>query len=115
MPPAERRALQKLRAEIKAAAPQAEERLWYHIPSYVLNGPLLHFAAQPKHLALYAVPVRAFKEFRDELKPFKVSGRTIQFSAEHPLPASLVKKIVKMRVRDNSARRPRRPPRGGHA
>ena len=99
-----RAALVKLRAAIRAAAPKAEEVISYQIPTYKLNGPLVHFAAQPNHLSLTVISLDVLRDLADALEGFDVSGRTIRFSAEDPLPAALVKRIVKARVKENEAR-----------
>jgi uncharacterized protein YdhG (YjbR/CyaY superfamily) len=101
---AERTALARLRAQIKQAAPRATELISYQIPTYRQHGPLVHFAAQPKHLSFTVVSLDVINGFRDELQNFDVSGRTIRFSAKRPLPAALVKRIVKTRVQENQAR-----------
>jgi uncharacterized protein YdhG (YjbR/CyaY superfamily) len=100
----ERTTLVRLREQIKRAAPNATELISYQIPTYRLHGPLVHFAAQPKHLSFTVVSASAINAFRDELQDFDVSGRTIRFSATKPLPAGLVKRIVKARVQENEAR-----------
>jgi uncharacterized protein YdhG (YjbR/CyaY superfamily) len=97
-----RTALTKLRAQIKQAAPEATELISYQIPTYRQHGrPLVHFAAQPKHLSFTVVSLEVINAFRDELQDFDVSGRTVRFSAKRPLPARLVKRIVKARVQEN--------------
>lgn len=100
----ERTTLAKLRAQIKQAAPKATEVISYRIPTYRQGGPLVHFAAQPKHLSFTIVSLDVMNAFRDQLQDFDVSGRTIRFSAKKPLPAALVKRIVKARVLENEAR-----------
>jgi uncharacterized protein YdhG (YjbR/CyaY superfamily) len=100
----ERKALARLRAQIKQAAPEATEVISYQIPTYRQNGPLVHFAAQPNHLSFIIVSLDVIDAFREELQDLDVSGRTIRFSAKRPLPAALVKRIVKARVRENEAR-----------
>ena len=100
----ERKALARLRALIRQAAPKAEEVISYQIPTYRQHGPLVHFVAQPKHLSFTVVSLDVIEAVRDELRGFDVSGRTIRFSANRPLPAALVKRIVKARVRENEAR-----------
>jgi uncharacterized protein YdhG (YjbR/CyaY superfamily) len=99
----ERTALASLRAQIRQAAPKAVEIISYRIPTYRQNGPLVHFAAQANHLSFTIVSLEVMESFRGELRDFDVSGRTIRFSAENPLPAGLVKRIVKARVRENEA------------
>jgi len=100
----ERKALAKLRAQIRAAAPGAEEIISYQIPTYRQNGPLVHFAAQPRHLSFTVVSLDVVEAFRDELRGFDVSGRTVHFTAATPLPSALVTRIVQARVRENGAR-----------
>ena len=100
----ERTTLAKLRAQIQRAAPEATEVISYQIPTYRQNGPLVHFAAQPKHLSFTIVSLDVLNAFRDELRGFDVSGRTIRFSAGKPLPAALVRRIVEARVLENEAR-----------
>jgi uncharacterized protein YdhG (YjbR/CyaY superfamily) len=103
LPEDQQEALQKIREAIKAAAPKAEEVISYQIPTYKQNGPLVHFAAFKNHLSLVVVSKSIATLFEKELTPFKSSGRTIHFTPEKPIPATLVKKIVKERVRENGS------------
>lgn len=96
-----RRVLAALRAAIRAAAPRAEETISYGIPTYKLNGPLIHWAAFKNHASLIGVEKQLLQQFAGELAPFKTAGSTIRFTAENPLPAALVKKLVKYRVAQN--------------
>jgi uncharacterized protein YdhG (YjbR/CyaY superfamily) len=101
-----RAALQKLRRAIRSAAPGAEECIRYGIPSFRLRGRLLvAFGAAVKHCAFYpgAHPVRAH---RDELEAYDTSKGTVRFRPDRPLPAALVRKLVKTRVAERAARRP---------
>src|SRR5512145_563130 len=82
----ERTTLARLRAQIRQAAPKATEGISYQIPTYRQNGPLVHFAAQPKHLSFTIVSLDVVNAFRDQLQDFDVSGRTIRFSAKKPPP-----------------------------
>jgi uncharacterized protein YdhG (YjbR/CyaY superfamily) len=98
-----RAALEKLRRAIKAAAPKAEECISYQIPSFRLNGKLLvAFGAAAKHCAFYpgSSPVEAHKR---ELKDYDTSKGTIRFPADSPLPATLVRKLVKTRIAEHVA------------
>lgn len=104
LPPKERAALQKIRRAILAAAPGVEERVSYGIPGFFQQGPLLFIAAHSKHLSLHGVNPRLRQEFPVELAKFKVSGSTVHFSPEHPVPLALVKKIVKRRLDANHQR-----------
>jgi uncharacterized protein YdhG (YjbR/CyaY superfamily) len=105
LPPQARAALEKLRAVIKATAPQAEEYVGYGMPGYKYHGSLVYFAAFPNHLSFFPASRSVAKTFLRELKPFATSGTTIHFSPEKPLPAALVKKIVKARMLENELRR----------
>jgi uncharacterized protein YdhG (YjbR/CyaY superfamily) len=96
-PPA-RAVLERMRRQIIASAPMAREVISYRIPTYLHHGPLLHFAVQPKHLALYVISPDVLDACKADLEPYEVSGRTVRFTEAKPLPAALVKKIVKMRV-----------------
>jgi uncharacterized protein YdhG (YjbR/CyaY superfamily) len=94
--PDKRAALNKLRKQIKALVPKAEECISYGIPTFRLNGKaLIHFGAGANHCALYgAVP----KELQGNLKKYQTSKGTIRFQPDEPLPAALVKKIVKIKM-----------------
>ncbi len=103
VPEKERAVLEALRRTIRAAAPMAEERISYRMPGYLYHGPLVFFAAFRNHLGFYGVSKEVLEQFRDELAPFRTSTTTLHFSAEQPLPAALVEKIVKARVAENEA------------
>jgi uncharacterized protein YdhG (YjbR/CyaY superfamily) len=98
-----RAALDNLRAAIKAAAPKAEELISYRIPTYKYQGPLVHFVARESYCSFIAVSKTVLEKFKAELANFDTSGTTIHFTVENPLPAALVKKIVKARVAENEA------------
>lgn len=99
-----RTTLEKLRQTIKAAAPKAEEIISYQIPTYKFKGPLVHFAAFPDHCSLVVVSKSTIETFKSELKSHKISGTTIHFTADNPLPATLVQRIVKARIKENEER-----------
>jgi uncharacterized protein YdhG (YjbR/CyaY superfamily) len=93
-----RAALQKLRRAIKSAAPKAEECISYQVPAFRLGGRMLvAFGAAANHCAFYAgsAPVEGYK---DELKAYDTSKGTIRFQADSPLPATLVRKLVKAQI-----------------
>jgi len=103
--PDKRAALQKLRKAIQAAAPGVEECIRYKIPAFRLDGKLLvFFGAATKHCSFYpgAYPVRAHKA---ELAAYGTSKGTIRFPADSPLPAALVRKLVKTRIAERAAKR----------
>ena len=98
-----RAALEKVRRAIKSAAPKAEECISYGIPGFRLSGKLLvSFGAAAKHCAFYpgAYPLKANK---DELKKYDASKGTIRFPVDSPLPATLVRKLVKTRIAEYAA------------
>src|SRR3954468_20856864 len=100
-----RAALEKLRRTIRAAVPQAEECISYGVPSFRLDGKLLvAYGAGAKHCAFYpgAHPIEVH---RDELKAYSTSKGTIRFPADRPLPVALVRKLVKTRLAQHTAKR----------
>jgi uncharacterized protein YdhG (YjbR/CyaY superfamily) len=103
LPEEARATLEKIRKTIKAAAPKATEGISYQMPMYKQHGMLVGFAAFKDHCSLFpgAKPVATYK---DELKVYKTSKGTIRFPIGKPLPAALVKKLVKARIDENEAR-----------
>ena len=93
--------LEKLRHTIRQAAPKAEEVISYKMPAFKYHGMLVHFAGFKNHCSLFPASSSLPDELEKELKPFRVSKGTIQFTVEKPLPATLVKKIVKARMKQN--------------
>jgi uncharacterized protein YdhG (YjbR/CyaY superfamily) len=108
VPERQRAALEKLRKTIKAAAPDATEAISYQMPALKLDGRfLVSYAAFKNHCSLFpgsAVP----DELQDELRPFVAGKGTLQFTPEKPIPAPLIKKIVKTRIREIEAAASRR-------
>ncbi len=104
LPADQRKVLETLRKQILAAAPGTEEHFGYGLPGFKHNGhPMLYLGAAKNHVALYgSVPVG----FKDRLKDFTVSKGTIQFTPEKPLPAALVRDIVKMKCAEIHVRWP---------
>jgi uncharacterized protein YdhG (YjbR/CyaY superfamily) len=103
--PISRSTLKKVCAAIKAAAPAAEECISYGLASFRLNGrPLVAVGAAAEHCAFYPMSGRTVAEFRDELADYETSKGTIRFAAEKPLPAVLVRKLVKARIKENDIR-----------
>jgi uncharacterized protein YdhG (YjbR/CyaY superfamily) len=93
----QRRALERLRKDIRAAAPKAEECISYGVPGFRLNGKLLvSYGAATKHCAFY--PGSIVQAFKTELKGYGTSKGTIRFAPDEPLPSALVRKIVKARI-----------------
>lgn len=103
LPKEARATLEKIRKAIKAAAPKATEVISYQMPMYKYHGMLVGFAAFKDHCSFFpgAKPVATFK---DELKAYKTSKGTIRFPIGKPLPAALVKRLVKARIAENEER-----------
>ena len=93
--------LQQLRDVIKAAAPDAEERISYQMPAYFFKGIVVYFAAHKKHIGFYptAGGINAFKE---ELSTYKNAKGSVQFPIDKPLPLELIDRIVTWRVAENN-------------
>jgi uncharacterized protein YdhG (YjbR/CyaY superfamily) len=103
-PPETQKALEELRALIKASAPDATEKISYAMPTFDLNGHhLVHFAGYEKHVGFYPTGsgVEAFKE---ELKPYKSGKGSVQFPLGQPLPTDLIRRIVEFRVEENTGK-----------
>jgi uncharacterized protein YdhG (YjbR/CyaY superfamily) len=100
LPAAQRAALQRLRAIIRATVPEAEECISYQIPSFKLNGKgLIWFGAAARHCAIYGVANDP------ALKDYDTSGKgTLRFTVEKPLPEALVRKLVKSRMKKIAAK-----------
>jgi len=95
-----RMTLEGLRKTIKQAAPKAEEVISYNMPAFKFNGMLMWYAAFKNHVGLYPRP-SAIVAFKDELAAYKTTKGAIQFPMEERIPAGLVKKIVKFRLKEN--------------
>lgn len=99
-PPEVKKLLEEIRSVIREAAPEAEEVISYNMPAFRLNGILVYYAANKAHIGFYptASPMKAFEE---ELAAYTTSKGAIQFPFEKGIPAGLVKKIVKFRMKEN--------------
>ena len=97
----QRAALEKLRKTIRAAAPMAEECISYQVAAFRQNGMLVGFGATANHCAFYLMSAITVAAHRDELKKYDTSKSTIRFQADKPLPATLVRKLVKARLAEN--------------
>lgn len=97
----QRAALEKLRQSIRAAAPAAEECISYQLPAFRQHGMLVGFGATKKHCAFYLMSGSTVEAHADELAEYDTSKGTIRFPADKPLPATLVKKLVKARLAEN--------------
>ena len=92
--------LEKMRTIIHKAAPKAEEAMAYGIPTFKLNGNLVHFGGYKSHIGFYPAP-SGIEAFKKELAKYEGSKGTIRFLLDKPLPAILITKVVKFRVTKN--------------
>ena len=92
--------LETVRLTIRKAAPDAEEAIKYRMPTFVLKGNLVHFAAFKKHLGFYPTP-RGIEQFKDELSGYEGGKGTLRFPLDKSIPFRLITKIVKFRVKSN--------------
>lgn len=95
--------LQAMRETIHTAAPEAQEKISYQMPTFFLNGNLVHFAAHSHHIGFYPVPT-GIEAFKEDLAPFVLGKGSVQFPNDQPLPLELVSRIVKFRVEENLAK-----------
>ena len=102
-PPDIQARLEKVRAAIKNAAPDAEETIKYRIPTFTLKGNLISFAAYKKHIGLYPAPTGS-KKFNQELAPYRAEKSSIRFPLDEPMPFDLMREIVVFRVQENRAK-----------
>ena len=102
LPADQRAALEKLRQTIRAAVPKAEEAINYRIPMFRLNGMLVGFGARKGHCALYTMSKATIPQLGSAVEGFDTSMGTIRFQPDKPLPTSLVKKVVKLRLAETA-------------
>jgi uncharacterized protein YdhG (YjbR/CyaY superfamily) len=92
--------LEELRATIKVAAPDAEEKISYQIPTFALKGNLVHFAAYKNHIGFYPTS-SGIQAFKKELSIYEGAKGSVKFPMDKPIPLELISKIVKFRVAEN--------------
>jgi uncharacterized protein YdhG (YjbR/CyaY superfamily) len=95
--------LEKIRMTIRTAAPDAEERISYQIPTFTLKGNLVHFAAFKNHVGFYPTS-SGIEKFKNELSGYEGAKGTVRFPLDKPIPFDLIGKIVKFRVKENLER-----------
>ena len=105
VPEPARTTLSKVRAAIRSAVPpEATEAITYRMPTFKYKGSLLAFGAFKNHCSLFPMSLAVVAAFKNELKDFPTSKGTIHFPLDKPLPAALLKKIVKARIAQNEER-----------
>jgi uncharacterized protein YdhG (YjbR/CyaY superfamily) len=99
-PPNVRKILEKIRLTIREAAPDAEEKISYRMPTFYLKGNLVHFAAFRNHIGFYPTP-SGIERFKQEISAYKSSKGAVQFQLDQPIPYDLIRRIVEFRVKEN--------------
>lgn len=108
VPEPHRTTLEKLRATIRSVVPkEATEEISYGMPSFRYKGGLVGYAAFKAHCSFFPMSGRLIEEYADKLMDYKTSKGTIQFSVDKPLPAGLVKSMVKARIAQNEQKKSR--------
>lgn len=95
--------LRTIRAVIREEAPGAEEAIKYRLPTFVLQGNLVHFGAFKNHIGFYPAP-QGIEEFKEELSAYKGAKGSVQFPLDQPMPLDLIRRIVRFRVQGNLAK-----------
>ena len=98
-PPAIQQILEQLRTIIHENAPGTEEAISYGMPTFKLNGNLVHFAAFEHHIGFYPTP-SGIETLENELAPYKYAKGSVKFPLDKPIPYDLVKRIVQFRVKE---------------
>ena len=91
--------LGNIRAIVREVVPEAEEVISYQMPTYRLQGNLVHFAAFKSHIGFYPTPT-GVEAFQDELEPYRHAKGSIRFPLDQPIPYALIRKIVAFRVKE---------------
>ena len=100
--------LQTIRRLVRRLAPDATEKISYQMPTFYLNGNLVYFAAHANHIGFYP-GTSAMAQFKLQLSPYQKGKGTLRFPMDEPLPVQLIEGIVKVRVAQNRAKKPRKP------
>ncbi|NTV16187.1 MAG: hypothetical protein HGB09_01930 [Chlorobiaceae bacterium] len=98
-----RETLKAIRETIQSAAPDAEEKISYQMPTFTLKGNLVHFAAYKTHIGFYPTP-SGIEQFRQELSAYDCAKGTVRFPLGKPVPLDLISRIVQFRVEENRAK-----------
>jgi uncharacterized protein YdhG (YjbR/CyaY superfamily) len=99
-----RQILTRIRAVIKEAAPQATEKISYQMPTFYLNGNLVHFAVHKRHIGFYPTP-SGIEAFKEELSAYQGAKGSVQFPLDQPIPYDLIRRIVQFRVAENQKKK----------
>jgi uncharacterized protein YdhG (YjbR/CyaY superfamily) len=100
-PPEIQKILAEIRAIVREIAPDATEKISYQMPTFFLNGNLVHFAAFKHHIGFYPTPT-GIEAFQEELSAYKGAKGSVQFPLDQPMPFDLIRRIVEYRVAENT-------------
>jgi uncharacterized protein YdhG (YjbR/CyaY superfamily) len=103
-----RKILNELRRTIRETAPEAQETISYQMPTFTLNGNLVHFAAFKHHIGFYPTPT-GVEAFKADLSRYKGAKGSVQFPIDQPLPLPLIRRIVEYRVQENLKKKKKEP------
>ena len=103
-----RKAMETLRETIQSVAPDADEAISYKMPAFMYKGMLVYYCNFKKHYSLFLASHGSMAKFTDDIAPYKTSKGTLQFDPAKALPKTLIKKLVKARVKENEAKTERR-------
>jgi uncharacterized protein YdhG (YjbR/CyaY superfamily) len=92
--------LKQIREVVRKLVPDAKEDIKYGMPTYVLNGNLLHFAGFEHHIGFYPTPT-GISSFKKDLAPYKQGKGSVQFPLDKPMPLALITRIIKYRLKQN--------------
>jgi uncharacterized protein YdhG (YjbR/CyaY superfamily) len=95
--------LQKIRKMVHTAAPEAQEKISYQMPTFFLEGNLVHFAAFKNHIGFYPTP-SGTEKFKKEISAYQAAKGSIQFPLDEPMPYELITRIVEFRMKENLAK-----------
>jgi uncharacterized protein YdhG (YjbR/CyaY superfamily) len=108
LPSETRAALERLRATIRAAAPDATEVISYRVPTFKHHGGLVGFAGFESHCSFFVMSPEVMEAHAEELEPYDTAKGTIRFAPDQPLPDAVVRKLVEARIKENEERSTRR-------
>ena len=106
LPEAQRAGLEVLRARLRTVLPKATERMWYKMPTFVMEKPVLAYAASKNHSGLYVMSTTVLPTIEDALQGHDYSGGTLRFPIDRPPTLALLRKIAKAKLEElNAAKR----------
>ena len=102
-PPEVQAILERIRSMIRAAAPEAEEKISYQMPAFTLGGDLIYFAAFKKHIGIFP-PVKGDEKLRKEMAPYLGEKGNLKLPLNKPIPYDLIKRVIEFRIQEHLER-----------